>query len=344
MKRTYTKFLYTLLMTAFAAVLSQPVWAARANTPANYLVDVGRMELQNGKVNDAIHEFKKALLIDPAHEEAKAELKKLGVSDERYQGVQSSAQRAKEYQDKIAHLEKDKADMQAKFDKVQQDQDRLHEIYVVKNLELEVLINKVAALKQLREKENKQHLKTVDQVAEFYTDQNKDLKNTVQKQKKEIVNQQIALLMPDGKKSVNEAAVEDNLLNLGYRVNQLDPTTQAKMEVQEKLIQLFSEYLDLREQRFLEVENRAVTNEIDKAKQAKMLVKKMDEIIKLQDNVDRYLSRLEERDELITDKNKENELIENELYESLQKLDDQNEKVRNLEEKLKNQEGSSEAL
>ncbi len=335
MKRTYTTFLYTVMLTVFAAALSQPVWAARANTPANYLVDVGRMELANGKVNDAIHEFKKALLLDPTHEEAKAELKKLGVSDERYQGVQSSAQRAKAYQDQIAQLEKDKADMQARLDKAQQDQDQLHEIYVVKNLELEVLINKVAALKQLREKENKQHLKTVDQVAEFYTDQNRDLKTTVDKQKKELVSQEMALY----KKNTNH--IEDNLLNLGYRVNQLDPTTQAKMEVQEKLIQLFSEYLDLREQRFLEVENRAVTNEIDKAKQTKMLVKKMDEIIKLQDNVDRYLSRIEERDQLIADKNKETELIENELYESQKALDEQNQKVMDLEEKLKNQEGDS---
>lgn len=294
---------------------SQPVWADKANTPSSFLVEIGRKYLEAGKVNDAIHEFKKALLVNPNYEEAKEELRKLGVPEERYQGAKPSSERIREYQHQVAQLENEKLEMEGRINELQAEQDKLHDIFVLKNLELEVLIDKVVKIKQLREKDRKDQIKQVDQIAGFYADQTRDLKSTVHQQKNEIIHQQIALLMPDGKKSIDESKLEDGLLNLGYRVNQMDPMTQAKTEMQDKLIELFSEYLDLREQRFFNVENQMVFNEIDKARQAKMLVKKMDEMVALEDNADRYKQRIEDRDTLIVDKEKELELLRSELID-----------------------------
>lgn len=296
-------------------LLSQPVWAGKAITPSSFLVEIGRKQLEKGKVNDAIHEFKKALLVDPHYEDAKEELRKLGVPEERYLGAKPSSQRIREYQYQVAQLENEKVEMEGKINELQAEQDKLHDIFVLKNLELEVLIDKVVRIKQLREKDRNDQIKQIDQIAGFYSDQTKGLKKTVHQQKNEIVNQQIALLMPDGMKSINESKLEDSLLNLGYRVNQMDPMTQAKIDMQDKLTELFSEYLDLREQRFFNVENQMVFNEIDKAHQAKMLVKKMDEMIALEDNANRYTQRIEDRDALIVDKEKELELLRSELID-----------------------------
>ena len=309
------KVLSVILLAMTVTLSSQPVWAAKAITLSSFLVEIGRRNLETGRVNDAIHEFKKALLVDPNYEEAKEELRKLGVPEERYQGAKPSSERIREYQHQVAQLENEKVEMEGKINELQAEQDKLHDIFVLKNLELEVLIDKVVRIKQLREKDRKDQIKQIDQIAGFYADQTKDLKRSVHQQKNEIVNQQIALLMPDGKKSINESKLEDSLLNLGYRVNQMDPMTQAKTEMQDKLIELFSEYLDLREQRFFNVENQMVFNEIDKAHQEKMLVKKMDEMIALEDNVNRTTQRIEDRDALIVDKEKELELLRSELID-----------------------------
>lgn len=292
-------------------------------TPSDYLVEIGQKELARGRIDDAVHEFKKALLINPQHKQARYELRKLGFVDEGYSGIKSTSERLMEYHNKVVELQKDKMDMEAKLAKMQKEQERLHEIYAVKNLELETLMNRIASIKTLRDKEKQDQLRQIDQVAKFYADQNKDLQQKVADQKKEIVNQQVALLMPNNKTGMNESQLEDKLLNLGYRVNQLDPYTQAKLDVQEKLISLFSEYMDLREQRFLEVENQLAFNEIDKAKQQKQLIKKMNEIIKLQDSVDRYLKRLEDHDQVLTDVNNEKQLLQTELDEMQKKLDQQ---------------------
>lgn len=312
-------FIIRVLPVIFLAVTltlySQPVWAGKANTPSSFLVEIGRAELEKGKVNEAIHEFKKALLVDPNYEEAKEELRKLGITDERYQGAKSSSERIREYQNLVTQLENEKLEMEGTINELQAEQDKLHDMFVVKNLELEVLINKVVSIKQLREKDRNDQLKQIDQIAGFYADQTKGLKSTVHRQKNEIVNQQIALLMPDGKKNIDESQLEDSLLNLGYRVNQLDPMTQTKMDMQDKLIELFSTYLDLREQRFFNVENQMVFNEIDQAHQQKMLVKKMDEVIALEDNIARTTQRIEDRDELIMEKEKELELLRSELMD-----------------------------
>jgi PKD repeat protein len=56
---------------------SAPPCAAQGEGLADYLYRVGREHRQAGKVDDAIHELQKALLIDPGHEAARRELHEL---------------------------------------------------------------------------------------------------------------------------------------------------------------------------------------------------------------------------------------------------------------------------
>ena len=73
----------------FALLGAQNLEAASSTTKdaADYLVEVGEMALRGGNAQDAIHEFSKALMIDPDHQEAKAYLRQFGLKAGIYTGA-----------------------------------------------------------------------------------------------------------------------------------------------------------------------------------------------------------------------------------------------------------------
>jgi chromosome segregation ATPase len=312
---------YLLLALPGILLLASQASAAKMQTLSSYLVEFGHQEMDQGRVEDAIRDFRKALILDPNHPGAKAELRKLGLPD--YIGGAKSADAElihaqgsiQQYQTQIAQLKEDKKMMEQKVWQMQEKTDTLSQQYMAKNLELEVLLNKVSGLKTASKETNDKFAKQMNEITQFYIEQNRDLNETVIKQKEDIVNQHIALNRMDQKTGkTNNKLIEKKITALGNQYNRLEKDAQVKLELQSKMIDLLSDYLQIREARLIQSDSRLVSNEIDKVGKERRLLKKMDEVIALQDKLSQYNGRIEDRDKLIVDKNKELEFIRQELY------------------------------
>jgi chromosome segregation ATPase len=313
--------IYLLLILPGILLLASQVSASSIQTPSSYLVEFGRQEMDQGRVEDAIRDFRKALILDPDHPGAKAELRKLGLPD--YIGGAKTADaelihaqgNINKYQAQIAQLQQDKKDMEERVAQMQQKTDSLSNQYMAKNLELEVLLNKVSGLKTASKETNDKFAKQMNDITQFYIEQNRDLNETVIKQKEDLVNQHIALNRMEQKSGkINNKMIEKKIAALGSQYNRLEKDAEVKMELQRKMIDLFSDYLQIREARLIQSDSKLVSNEIDKVGKERRLLKKMDEVIALQDKLGQYNGRIEDRDKLIVDKNKELEFLRQELY------------------------------
>lgn len=105
------------------------------NTVASSLVDLGKSFYQEGNRKEAIHEFSKALLVDPYNKEAKEYLKKLGLKSGLYQGVKT------EITDLVGKLDHREA-----LDEVE----RLAKVQDARELEIDVLNQKITAREGLK--------------------------------------------------------------------------------------------------------------------------------------------------------------------------------------------------
>ena len=70
---------YVLCAIFLLALLSSPAFCSETqNAAADFLVEVGERALAEGKTEEAVHEFSKALMLDAQHKQAMEHLKKLG--------------------------------------------------------------------------------------------------------------------------------------------------------------------------------------------------------------------------------------------------------------------------
>ena len=343
MKYRRNKILHFIILTFFVTLVSKISWAKDA-TPSSFLVEVGQRELKKGNVADAIHEFNKALLVNPNCVEAQTALENLGVAPKVYsQGYPTVTgqfvepkSHVKNYQSKIAQLENEKREMENRLKELQAEHKDLYATYLQRDLEMDLLLNKISALKQLSEQDRQRYIDQVNDVAELYNDRSFKPQPALA-QSAEMVSRPTATQDSD----VQMKNLETELLKVGDQYRRLKAEATKKIELQNKLISLFGQYLEIRNARINASENKFVLNHIDQVRYQQELLKKTDEVASLYNQVGHYQGRINDRDKIMVEKSKNLELLQKELYETRQNdshnqelIDEQNKKIMNLEKEL----------
>ncbi len=117
MKKINPIYSMIIVLTMVAAFPAKP--AVAANAMAELLVDTGLRELEKGDKDAAIHEFSKALMLEPDNQEARRQLKLLGLDEGIYADSPTAVGRkshsnsaVNRYRAQIAQLQNDKAQLE----------------------------------------------------------------------------------------------------------------------------------------------------------------------------------------------------------------------------------------
>ena len=141
---------------------------------ADYKIEVAKSSLEKGDMDRAINDFKEVLMIDPANEEAKVQLRKLGLKDNVFMAVSrtqtnSLVERVGEYREKIAMLETQKAQTERKLSEMQSQKEDISRTDLAKDFERDLLQEKIDLLTRRMPKQEQAQFK------QFVADQNKVL-------------------------------------------------------------------------------------------------------------------------------------------------------------------------
>jgi len=123
--------------------------ARSQNEGSAFLVDVGERSLEKGNITNAIHEFSKALMLDPYNERALKHLQAYGLNEGLYANVSKTrTEQVFELQEKVANLQNEKINMQAKIAQLQTEKVPVVETSMIKEHSMRAETEKLDMVEQ----------------------------------------------------------------------------------------------------------------------------------------------------------------------------------------------------
>lgn len=132
---------------------------------AQYLVEIGESYQRKGQIDEAVHEYSKALIIEPNNQQAKEHLKALGFDRGLYKPQETNLTRAVYgnqqvdlYQEKVDQLKEDQADVSDRLLQLQENNKKLKATNSAKSLKIEFLNRQLdeAAVSKFNEWKNEE--------------------------------------------------------------------------------------------------------------------------------------------------------------------------------------------
>ena len=125
--KTIRRTTFFILLTCFISISYVDTGLAKSqHEGANLLVQVGVEHYEKGELDQAIHEFSKALMLDPNHSVAKEYLAEFGMEEGLYPGmttkltrVADMATQIAEYKKKLVQMEQEKMDLEKKISRLE---------------------------------------------------------------------------------------------------------------------------------------------------------------------------------------------------------------------------------
>lgn len=408
----------TLIFTmAVWAGLLLPNTVQAGNTGADFLVKTAKAHLQSGDVTSALHEFSKALMLDPDHQEAKYYLSQYGVPSGLYKNVETRTSQIadmgksiKIHNDQIVVLEQQKQELEHKIQDLAMERDMLYHSNMINEArvndlsseieqlrsemygqdfehaqqihdlgkggvqmdpyygfehktEADIFEEQIAELKELRKRVRHLIIERDElQVAnEHKTNQISSLRKEMQVQQfdnakkfeKEIIsmpqaqevevkdkfariptpqpvmdvdhgetNQHMEELNIKLNDVLTEAeSKEDALRQVTYEYNQLKNYVHDRYAHQEKLIAVLEDYLRLREDHLNLTSDEVIEKHIGMTQKEKILISRLGELIDMYDSTGTYQGLIQSKDQLIDNKIKDVERLQQELNKADKKLD-----------------------
>ena len=331
MMKTLQQFSIRFLIAFFLSFsFSQTSYAEPQNTPANFLVDVGKDHYAKGQKAEAIHELSKALILDPENAEAKKYLHKLGVEEGLYTSKRTStdqiadlSQHVNTYKQKIVELERQKKDIEDKFNNLQAERNELYRSNLAKDLEMNLLHDKVNQIKEASLKNKDIHQDQMQRIDEMYKDKDQKLMESVIKKEHLVDSMEVALKEKEAQlKSLNSKfnntidqslLYEDQMAALSEKYRQLKGTIDNRHKTQDQLIRNLADYLYMRGEKMNDIADQLVYKEMDLTRTQHSLLNKMDDLVDLHQTADKYRHQISERDALIDDKDADLRFLQNKV-------------------------------
>ena len=295
------------------------------NEMGEFLTDLGESYYNQGDTQEAIHEFSKALLVDPSNEKAKRYLKELGLDQGLYKGIKTRssqvaelADQVKGYKQQVTDLEKQRLEIEEQSRQFKEEKDsfiKQNQTKLAKAQELQANVHQM-------EESHKRHLAERDtqikQMEKYYQDKSRDYQQTLEQQKSQFTTQ---LSVQSSALEVKEEDIkvvkgkldaligrglgrEDQAAVLTQKVHQLKKEAQREEKRRDNMFQAVDEYLYLRNDELNDLKNQVVYGELDLVKEEQRRWVRLDDLIELNDSVGQHRYWLNERDAWIEEKNK----------------------------------------
>ncbi|MCA9399725.1 MAG: hypothetical protein KC618_08245, partial [Candidatus Omnitrophica bacterium] len=173
-KRNYLYFIF-LLLTVLVFSTMRTAQAEMKTSGADFLVEVGIDHYNKGEVEQAIHEFSKALMLNPDHPVALEYLDRFGIRGGIYHGsaTQNSqmadlARYVQKYRNQLDYLEYQNMEMEQRMNGLKTDNDTLVKQRQANDLVMERMQNKLDYFEAKLNRERSRRADMIAQVQDMY--------------------------------------------------------------------------------------------------------------------------------------------------------------------------------
>lgn len=296
--------------------------AESKNDAANFLVDVGEIHLKQGETQRAIHEFSKALLIEPENVRAKEYLAKYDLEEGLYKGINTNSSQimdlalhVEEYKRKVNELECEKVGVQNALNALELEKEVLMKAHETLKSETSQLKTQVSQLEETVKLTESQHSEKIKEIESIYADQNQKLQDAIAVEKLDASSHEQVMAMPLHYQTeylapieitlpVSEGDVVEKIVEVPTEIpsleyeqelaalrdnhQQLKTRNAFHLQQQSKLIHVLEDYLQLREDRLNDAKDQLVMKEIDLAQTQHVLTASLDKLIGVHESAETY--------------------------------------------------------
>jgi len=303
-----------IFLTLCALMVSALQAHAGSNPAANYLVQIGESSYAKGNMEDAAHEFSKALILDPANFKAVQHLKEMGYPQELYARPATSAGRIGEltreverYRQMLAHIEDQRAGINAQLQQLGREHEGVVQDNQIKQEELKDVQKQVERMGLEIARLQKEHDRAMKKPAPFDADQRmrvfpeSEHRGRIFRTSGSMTSAQLNKNISDTiDMSLNQ---EKELLALSRENRDLKKEITLEKSGQQNMMEVMDDYLILQQTAMADLGNQAVTSRLDQFDKIRQLKEKTEALAGSQSTLDDVISKAEERDAIIRQKN-----------------------------------------
>jgi chromosome segregation ATPase len=287
------------------------VWAGE-NAGADFLVELGERDLKKGNVKQAIHEFSKALMLDPGHEKALAYMREYGFEEGLYSGTVNRLSEAGDFARKIktardAAVEKDVELVQIRtaLDKVKAHRDQLSRELTGKSLKLHDLQTQTGKLKAEMEVRDRRFEDQVSQLEELYAAIEQDMAKVRERE-------------TDSRGMTRGAsdrlhAYENELIALQQEYNLLREKEHQHRERQRILHEQLEDYVYVRNRIIDDLSDELIYKDLDAALKQSRVLAGLERVDHLDQLIEDHRRQIAGQYDAIEDQKKDIEYLKNQL-------------------------------
>lgn len=290
--------IYVILAMVIAGVgHPQRLWASE-NGGANFLVEVGERDLRRGNVQQALHEFSKALMLDPAHARALHYMKEYGFADGLYSGSSTRVSEAARFA-----LEQKKAEMDALaqetemaktreiLDQVKAHRDQISRELTDKNLQLYAMQAQVGALSSELDENDHRFEGQVSQLEKLYA--------SIEQEMAKVREQEAGYLQMTQGDLGRVHAYENELITLQQEYNLLREKEHEFQRRQQDLYYQMEQYAYVRSRLIDDLSDELIYKDLDIAMKDSYVSAKLEQIEHLDTLIEGHRRQIAEQYETI---------------------------------------------
>lgn len=285
--------------------------SASENAGANFLVELGERDLKKGDLKQAIHEFSKALMLDPGHEKARAYLREYGFEEGLYSGAvtrlaeaDSFARKMKTAKDAAVEKEVELAQIRTALDKIKAHRDHLSRELTDKNLKLYDMQAQAGKLKAEMDARDRRFEDQVSQLEGLYA--------AIEQEMAKVREQEADYPGRTGD-SGRIHAYENELIALQQEHNLLREKEHQYRERQRVMHEQIEEYVYARNRLIDDLSDELIYKDLDIAMKQSRVLARLDQIDHLDRLIEDHRRQIAGQHETIEEQNKDMEYLRNQL-------------------------------
>jgi len=326
------RYLIIIIMTTFLMPMAvNEVSAASKNVGAQFLMKVGYSFYEQGRLDEAIHEYSKALMLEPRNQEAKAFLGQFGLEKGLYAtGTRTSRDKIvklgediKGYKDKVSVLSGQNKAYEAQVNELQKQRDSLFQAKMANELEKELVQEKLTFFKKTLEEYEIDSAKEIEEIEDFYSDKMVEMREAlVLKQKMSVIKAEPKKLSEKELDALNNriltlversAGYEEQLAILNKRYLELREHTTNWKQWFEDQHGMMEDYVYIRNHELGKLSDEALRLQVDITRADHLALAKADAAVNIVELEENYMSELHQKEELIHDKDKDIDFLKEKL-------------------------------
>src|SRR3989339_325019 len=354
MKRKNSVYICVLLSLFLCLCMAKMSFARDTREPDDFLVETGEHYLRQRDAETAIHEFSKALMINPDNEKAREYLKMSGMKNGLYSGVVGYEshfgelnRHIEDYKQQVLNLQTEKFKLRGKFVDLMNEKKRLYESNLAKSSRIVDLEQKLDNIKEqlyqrdavIRRQEWKDKVE-MNEVEALISQRNRFLKEEVIRQKSELdalksildekdenledIKQRFAEVISSSREHQVVLGTFDQFKDQAYKVN----------DRQDRMIHVMEDVMQYSDGHLVEAKDSLVKKELDLVQNQEARLARLDDAVYLVETVVKQQEEIDTRDTFV--KNQKDSVLKlaDRVHNKDEMIDVQNQHILEIEQEL----------